>query len=358
MTPRVLLEDTSTPSDALLSLLTSHLPHSLPVLRCLQFARNFPNGRSPRAHVLYAHYQEGESSDGQTRGQQHRKQPQQQFAAAYVDLWRGPETQIWLYSTLEDRCATTTTTTTTTPTSATSGVIRGEGPRARAGRHSACDLTPDEGKQGLDLVLALLRRARTVATAGDHPPFIPAAEGGPEGRRMKVLIGSLHEDVRQKLLASGVRMEKSPNLPAELEWEFCGKWLFRVEDLPRSNGSLPEGMRWDRVRREDVRVVLERTSIKRKEATLLMVPSTVIRLDDGTPIAWVFMGLDGSVVTLHVEQQYRRLGLAKAVACKIMRDHLQDYGDDGWGAADVFEGNLASQGFCRSIGGKLSWTIS
>jgi hypothetical protein len=41
-----------------------------------------------------------------------------------------------------------------------------------------------------------------------------------------------------------------------------------------------------------------------------------------------------------------------------MREHLQDYGDDGWGAADVFEGNLASQAFCRSIGGKLSWTIS
>jgi hypothetical protein len=41
-----------------------------------------------------------------------------------------------------------------------------------------------------------------------------------------------------------------------------------------------------------------------------------------------------------------------------MRDHLRDYGDDGWGAADVFVLNDKSKGFCRSIGGKLSWTIS
>jgi hypothetical protein len=41
-----------------------------------------------------------------------------------------------------------------------------------------------------------------------------------------------------------------------------------------------------------------------------------------------------------------------------MREHIQDYGDDGWGAADVFEGNYKSQALCRSIGGKNSWTHS
>lgn len=41
-----------------------------------------------------------------------------------------------------------------------------------------------------------------------------------------------------------------------------------------------------------------------------------------------------------------------------MRGHLHEYGDDGWGAADVFVENSKSQAFCRSIGGKLSWTLS
>jgi hypothetical protein len=205
--------------------------------------------------VLYAHYQEGEGEDGGGDGQTGGKQ----FAAAYVDLSRGPETQIWLYSSLEDWCATATS----TPTSATTaGVIRGEGSRAGAGSHGdGVDFTREEEEEqkALDLVLALLRRARAIAMTDG------ALEGGRQ--MMKVLVGSLHEDIRQRLLRAkkgGVKMEKSPNLPAELEWEFCGKWLFRVEDLPAGDGSLPEGMRWDQVRREDVRVVLDRTSIKRK----------------------------------------------------------------------------------------------
>jgi hypothetical protein len=41
-----------------------------------------------------------------------------------------------------------------------------------------------------------------------------------------------------------------------------------------------------------------------------------------------------------------------------MRDHLRDYGDDGWAAADVFMMNHNSQALCKSIGGKLSWILS
>ncbi|KAK0632153.1 hypothetical protein B0T14DRAFT_419552, partial [Immersiella caudata] len=94
-------------------------------------------------------------------------------------------------------------------------------------------------------------------------------------------------------------------------------------------------------------------------ATLLMLPSTVIRLGDGTPAAWAFLaGLDGTLMTLHVEEPYRGKGLAKALACRLMRDHLKDYGDDGWGAADVFLSNLKGQAVCKSIGGKPSWTSS
>lgn len=52
------------------------------------------------------------------------------------------------------------------------------------------------------------------------------------------------------------------------------------------------------------------------------------------------------------------MGLAKAVARKVMRDHLAEYGDDGWGAADVFVENEKSQALCRSIGGKMKWMLS
>jgi hypothetical protein len=87
------------------------------------------------------------------------------------------------------------------------------------------------------------------------------------------------------------------------------------------------------------------------------------------------LGFDGSIMTVHVEvsneqlhwnqpsadypkEPYRRLGLAKALACKLMGQHLPDYGDDGWGAADVFIGNYKSEALCRSIGGRRAWIDS
>ncbi|SPQ18225.1 ce529d9d-79b8-4ec7-bf6d-5b2dd05072ad [Thermothielavioides terrestris] len=376
--PKVTLLDTPTPPPHLLARLQSHLPYSLPVLRRLQFARNFPGGSTRHTHILYAaprtacgEEEEAEAEEeelstqrvdgnssvsrdatGKRAGQAQAQAREAPFAAAYVDLSRGPETQVWLYcSALEDG---------------------DDGSGGSSGRQRGLAVETEEQGEGIELVLALLRRVRGIALADADADADADAEakapghgnngvvskgeveemGGEEGtgRRgtmTKVLVGSLHETVRQGLLARGVAMEKSPSIPAELEWEYCGKWLFRVEDLPAASAEvLPQGMRWDRVRKEDVALVLERTSIKRRE------------LKDGTPVAWAFMGLDGTIITLHVEEAYRRMGLAKALGCRLMREYLHEYGNDGWGAADVFVENSGSQAFCRSIGGKLSWTLS
>ncbi len=85
------------------------------------------------------------------------------------------------------------------------------------------------------------------------------------------------------------------------------------------------------------------------------LPSTAVRLLGGTPIAWAFLHMDGTLSTLHCEEPYRGRGIAKAVAIKIIRDRNGDYGDDGWCLADVHVDNLKSQGVCRSIGGKVAW---
>ncbi|KAK4128768.1 hypothetical protein N657DRAFT_560978 [Parathielavia appendiculata] len=342
MTPDIILEDTPTPSEPLLRLLKSHLPHSLPVLRRLQFALNFSGGRTPHTHVLYAHYPGDDTND--TKGGH--------FAAGCVDLSRGPETQLWIYSSLEH--------------AANNNNHSKPDAMLRDGYSPIIKADDAEEERALTLVLAILRRIKAVAAAAStsNSGSDDVHDGNEGGNRTgegapDILVGSLHETVRQGLLARGVRMSKAPAVGPEVDWEFCGKWLFRVEDFPvppaegRHEEGLPEGMRWDRVRKEDVGVVLARTSIKRKE------------LDDGTPIAWAFMGdimeslgLDGTLMTLHVEEEYRQRGLAKALACKLMREHLQDYGDDCWGAADVFVENHKSQALCRSIGGKNSWTLS
>ncbi|KAJ4359361.1 hypothetical protein N0V85_009446 [Neurospora sp. IMI 360204] len=161
--------------------------------------------------------------------------------------------------------------------------------------------------------------AGTTSNGGDK------REEGP-----KVMIGSLAEIHRHRLRLPeekggyAVKMHKTANIPDDIEWEVCQKWLFRTEALVFS---LPEkekekkleavmreeGLYWDQVRTtEDVKLVQSRTSIKRQEDTLLGLPSVAIRKSTttggeqggemmGEMVAWGFMALDGTLMTLHVE---------------------------------------------------------
>ncbi|KAK4449233.1 hypothetical protein QBC34DRAFT_405359 [Podospora aff. communis PSN243] len=316
MPPNITLQDTPSPPAPLITLLTSHLPHSLPVLRRLQSCLSL-SASTPQTHILYA--------SSLTTFPNH-------FAAAYLDLTRSPETECWLYSTLEDAS-------TSYPPS-----------------NLSLSLPQEEAQLCDELVMAILRRARLLEEELSGEGVVRTVGKG------KMVLGSLNEVVRQRIMKRGVQMAKTAAVEEAVEWEFCGKWLFRVEELPFGGRDgleeLEEGVIWDVCRRGDVRIVQSRTVVPRLEATLLMLPSTVLRLENGTPVAWAFLGLDGTFMTLHVEEAYRGKGLAKALACRLIRDHLKTYGDDGWGAADVFVSNVKSRAVCKSIGGKPCWTSS
>lgn len=242
----ILLEDTPTASETLLTLLQAHLPHSITVLRQIQFARNFPGGSTPNTHILYAHYGQPATASGASQSPTTTNTP---FAAALVDLSRGPETQLTLYSSLELAANESHNNSTKdiepshyTWTTTTAAAAR-----------------PPQDEAALDLVLALFRRTRALALAATTTTTTDR-----EKDNMVPLVGSLHETVRQGLLARGVGVAKSAAVPPGREWEFCGKWLFRVEELPLREGwALPEGVRWDEVRREDVVVVQARTRVRR-----------------------------------------------------------------------------------------------
>ncbi|KAM7207009.1 hypothetical protein V8F33_000108 [Rhypophila sp. PSN 637] len=351
-----LIDTTPTASDELLTELENHLPFSIPVLRRIQFANKFPGkpGSTQFTHVLWAFYEDDE-----------QKRKKQDFAAAYVDLSRGPETQCWIYCTLEDSF---------------SDYYSETAPPISVQQDRGLPKQLSEKEQSLadELVLTILRRMWDISRAGHSSSYNPVPKPGPEpdddgeeseleadnnnlgdldynnsAKQHTVLIGSLHETIRKRLLKLGVKMFKTKNVPAEIDWEFCNKWLFRVEDFPDSSSSSRTSetgvlqLKFDKVKRDDIPLILARTSIDRK-------PETLLRL----PIAWAFTGLDGTLMTLHVEPSYRGLGVAKLIACKIMKDSLSLYGNDGWGAADVFVANSQSQGVCKSIGGKAWWTLS
>ncbi|KAG8164759.1 hypothetical protein KVR01_005034 [Diaporthe batatas] len=303
--------------------LRDHLPQSLPLLRRIQFT-HFPQGTTEHARYLIATDSDGSIDSGEGQAQQPPPPPppsKHHFAACYLDLSKGPETEMYLYTTLED-----------------------------APDPSA--LPDSEVERVLDLAVSLLRRGKLAAEEALRPgaPFKLAR--GPGG----FLVGGLHQPTYELLCARR-------GLTSSY-WNPHDAWLFRLERLPpaqpsssaAAGGGPPgahEGLRWDVVRREDVPLIASRTYIPKIEATLMSEPSVAVRDAEGTLVAWGFVGVAGTLSTLHVEEPYRGKGMAKAVATKVLREH--SFGDDGWGSADVHVDNAQSQGVCKALGGEKGW---
>ncbi|PYH47853.1 uncharacterized protein BP01DRAFT_372031 [Aspergillus saccharolyticus JOP 1030-1] len=153
-------------------------------------------------------------------------------------------------------------------------------------------------------------------------------------------------------------------------------------------------------------LVRSRTVIPRSDATLAMLPGAAVYVhrpsdpDPGprgvgegegegesasggirtpeTPVAWAFLGPDGSLATLHVEAEYRGRGLAGMVAHEAMRrgmvvdgrwsgnDSLNGQNGDG-GSDSQHQGlvhtnvameNKASRRVMEKLGGRLGWTVT
>ncbi|RBR11646.1 uncharacterized protein FIESC28_08873 [Fusarium coffeatum] len=284
----------STVSGDLLTLLSHQLPYSLPLLRRLQFAQ-LEGGLPQTAKVILA--ADSELSDS--------KSPKK-FTVMYVDVGGGPDTQAWVYSTYEHPKLATIEDTTIY-------------------------------EQQLDRIVQ-----ESIGIAKEYGQKLSYGDA--------VLVGTIHDSVRELLYKSG-RVEPR-------ETGAYDKWLFKYEDLPKDEVELPKGMYWATATEDDCRVVISRTDIPRTVKALSRMPSLVIKLEDGTPISWAFLGFDGSLVSLHCEEPYRRRGLAKALAAKLFRERSLEFADDGWCCADVAPDNDGSRGMCKRLNGKPYWRIS
>ncbi|KAK2058720.1 acetyltransferase [Colletotrichum caudatum] len=304
----------TTVPEGLVPLLETRLPNSLPVLRRLQFTR-FKGGMRPTARVIFA--SDAPLSPGAAPGSPlPPPPPPRHFAVAYLDFGSGKETQMFMYSTLEDE---------------------DEDEDERGGRESA-ELQ----------IMAALEAARQV---GEEQS--PDGAGRAHHYPGACLVGTLATATRAAMVRRGAAVRPR----ADYEYE---KWLFRVEEVPDGVGgaALPEGATWGPATERDCEVVIARTEIPRQVKTLMTFPSLVLRLADGTPIAWSFLGTDGSLSSLHCEPPYRRRGYAKALAAMLFRTGTGAYGPDGWASADVAPDNVGSRAMCKSLNGRHAWNCS
>ncbi|KAI1021968.1 hypothetical protein LB504_007249 [Fusarium proliferatum] len=291
----------------LLQLLEARLPQSITLLRRLQFT-TFSTGKTDSARIIVA-------SDVPLR-ESSASNTIRHITATYLDPSLGLETNMWLYSTFED----------------SHGAIP-----------ASPTLSPDEDALCRQQIIAVLNEARHQARVYRIQPLAHPDH---------IFIGSLNNAVREVALASGLRFGPTPTYEYE-------KFIFRIDKLPLPHKlELPSDMVWGSGTVRDCELVKARTSMPRSVKLLLTLPSLFIKLKDGTPVAWAFLAVDGSLCSVHCEEPFRRRGLAKAVSSELLRTKTSAFSGDNFAAADVAPDNASSQAMCKSLNGRVHWAGS
>ncbi|KAB8213950.1 hypothetical protein BDV33DRAFT_196506 [Aspergillus novoparasiticus] len=331
--------------------------------------------------------------------------PTSPWLAAYVDLFAGRETQIVIYSSLEAQA--------TSPVLESDfvSILRASRESLELARaqllallsHVKTYLLPDYLSSIQSTGSSLLPNNLGRDPASKHSGLIPAPP--PQA----FLIGNLHTGLFSLLRASGDYTHSDP-VPGLRVHRFDNppyvKYLFRGQDFVidssdssdspgRALAPLPDGFRFtDKEGRIGVQphqydLIRFRTNVPRSRGTLTKLPGVTIYSDcetqlqphlsdssdaaenssDGAPlgempIAWAFLGIDGSLATLHVEPEYRGQKLALHVSKEAMRRGMAEGGiwrhcgeeGEAWVHANVLESNIASRRVMEKLGGDIGWT--
>lgn len=231
----------------LLTLLLRFLPESLTVLRRLQFIK-ITTIQRPHGQIIFC------SSDGPLSDT--AANTINSFTVSYLDIAGGPDTQMWLFSTLQCRPSDSQET-------------------------AQC-------KEQLD---ALVQQVTSINKAYGKPLHYGDS----------VVLGSLENHVRALF-----QIEKLVTPRPSGNYD---KWVLNLDDIPASNDALPEGMVWGTGSLDDCKLVASRTDIPRPPYVLtprvavavltnhvcireflVQLQNYFIKLEDGTPVAWAFLG--------------------------------------------------------------------
>jgi hypothetical protein len=166
-------------------------------------------------------------------------------------------------------------------------------------------------------------------------------------------LNSLLVNVVQDICtAGGVRLSQ----------EFM-KYLFHHSPPPPPPSQIVDGLEFGELRPEDMGRVIATSSIRRHKDTLLLLKNVAlfkITGDKRIPIAWAFIGFDGSLATWWVEREWRARGCGTAVARKVMQ-HWRNGSNEGnlalWGHADVAVDNWTSRRGMVGLGGVEGWIV-
>ncbi|KAL8734208.1 MAG: hypothetical protein Q9166_001694 [cf. Caloplaca sp. 2 TL-2023] len=386
------------PHVTLIPHLLSLLPNSLPLLRRIQHLPPSPNA------CVFATFPPSTppppSSASTTLDLRNPPSPAFEFAAAWVDRTRAPETECWIFSTWEIRAEGNYR---QFPTEGEGGGGIDYSSRNKKGA----------GKARLD-VLAVLMAIADIQPPPGPPPVQTSNDassdddddgGGRHGREKGnksndiLVIGSLH-DALTPLLTSPPPPTPTDHLEAQkvLSRERTGKdamdhvgegllvgigeptHKFLIAPPPPGDISIPQlpyGYRFGVLRKDELALCVSRTKIPRTVETLGSWANVCVRYHDpdGSTleakgeeklVGWAFLSPDGSLSSLHVEAAHRGKGLARAVTRRLMMGLLSSEEERfegcgkgergrGWMSSDVYWDNEGGKGVAKGLEGRHGW---
>ncbi|CAG8977414.1 hypothetical protein HYALB_00007044 [Hymenoscyphus albidus] len=131
-----------------------------------------------------------------------------------------------------------------------------------------------------------------------------------------------------------------------------------LHSLEKKTNTLPPGFTLSLIPTSHLPLIISTSSIPRQAETLKQQANACILNTEGEPVAWVYLGLDGSLATLYVVPEYRSRGLATIVARELLKrleeggfEDLGIRGSSGWVHAEAKDGNVESETVMRRLGG-------
>lgn len=309
------------PSSPILSLLSAHLPYSLPLYRRIQFLEIHPSEHArittvpPLSEIPLPPDSSSESLS---------KTPP--WVAACVDLMRGPETQIWIFSSIEIPDIETTN------------------PLPRNDERSFRECVREQLLEVFSIIYHELV-PKLPEAAPENYSIMRMGKPLPYSRS-RVIIGTLHKILRAMVPAQTIARVDAPHL----------KYIFSLSSFS-APVALPPGFEFCSLQRSHLETVLSRTHIPRSIPTLMKMHGLgIVETSRSNPIAWGFLGFDGSLSTLHTEPEHRGKGLAVQLARHLFQGQDTVFSaDTDWAHADVEENNVESRRVMEKIGGKVVW---
>jgi GNAT superfamily N-acetyltransferase len=226
-----------------------------------------------------------------------------------------------------------------TPTIFTAAYVDASRPRKESAAWVFCSLEP--------VPLSSISTEDKDAIKQQVFEIIKFVKGHPSwgyGEARELLLASLHP-----LVIDALRRIESVEAK---ESEICNKYIFtHLPPMP----SLLEGFRFGQLTTEaELQRVIDTSYIKRTMTLLSQLKNCAIFYGD-KPVAWTFVSLDGSMVTLYVEEEYRGRGLGRAVGSAIMR--VMEGEGEYIGHVDIIKGNNASVAVVKGLEGQMGWDV-